>query len=127
MKKFFNIGKNELFKINRSITGNGTLKTLKIIKKNFKNFKIKKIKSGTKAFDWRVPPEWNVSEAFVLDKNNNRIIDFEKNNLHLMGYSKPLNKILKKKDLFRNIYYLKSLKNAIPYVTSYYKKNGDFV
>jgi aminopeptidase-like protein len=126
MKKFFNIGKNELFKINRSITGKGTLKTLKIIKKNLKNFKIKKIKSGTKAFDWRVPPEWNVSEAFVLDKNNNRIIDFEKNNLHLVGYSKPLNKILKKKDLFRNIYYLKSLKNAIPYVTSYYKKRWGF-
>ena len=75
LKKYYNIAKNILFPINRSITGKGTLKTLSIIKKEFPKLKIKSIKSGTKFFDWRVPPEWNVNDAYVLDdqeKKNNR-------------------------------------------------------
>ena len=126
MKKFLNIAKKELFKINRSLTGKGTLKTLQIIKRNFKNFKIKKIKSGSKVFDWRIPDEWNIDEAFVKDRNNNCIIDFKDNNLHLISYSTPINKILRKKELFKKIYYLKNLENAIPYITSYYKKRWGF-
>ena len=84
MKKFFLIGKNKIFKLNRSITGNGLKKTLKIIKKNFRDLKIKKIKSGTKVFDWQIPHEWNVKEAYVLDNNNKKIIDFSKNNLQTL-------------------------------------------
>jgi aminopeptidase-like protein len=126
MEKFFLIGKNKLFKLNRSITGNGLKKTLKIIKENFKDLKIKNIKSGSKVFDWKVPPEWNVTEAYVLDKNNNKIIDFKKNNLHLMGYSVPINKYIKKKELLKQLYFLKSKPSAIPYITSYYKKRWGF-
>ena len=74
MKKFYDLGKNILFPICRSLTGNGVRKTLKIIKKNFPVLKIKKIKSSTKAFDWRVPSEWNISDAYVLDKNGLKII-----------------------------------------------------
>ena len=74
MKKFYNIGKNTLFPINRSLTGKGNVKTLKIIQKNFSSLKIKKIKSKTKVFDWAVPPEWNVSEAYVLDKNYQKLL-----------------------------------------------------
>ena len=96
MNKFYNIAKNDLFKINRSITGNGTKQTLNIIKKNFKKLKIKKFKSGTKVFDWVIPPEWNVSNAYVLDKNKKKIIDFSKNNLHLVSYSSPINRKIKK-------------------------------
>ena len=126
VKKYYNIAKNILFSINRSLTGNGTFKTLKIIKKNFPMLKIKKIKSGTKVFDWKVPPEWNVVDAYVSDSKGKKIIDFKKNNLHLLGYSVPFNKIIVKKDLFKNLFYLKKQPEAIPYITSYYKKRWGF-
>ena len=123
--RFYNLGK-KLFPINRSITGKGTLKSLKLISKNFKKFKIKKIKSGKKVFDWKIPPEWNVEEAYILDKNNKKIIDFKRNNLHLVGYSKNTNLILTKKKLLKKLHSLKKNPNAIPYITSYYKKYWGF-
>lgn len=126
IKKYYNIGKEILYPINRSITGRGTLKTLKIIKKELKELKIKKIKSGTKVYDWVIPSEWNVTEAYVTDKSNNKIIDFKKNNLHLVGYSIPVDKILNKKELFKNLYSQPNQPDAIPYVTSYYKKKWGF-
>ena len=126
MKKFYNIGKKTLFSINRSITGEGVIKTLKVIKKEFPKIKIKKIKSGTKVFDWIVPSEWNVSDAYVLDKNGLKIIDFKKNNLHLLGYSTPVKKTLTKKNLFKKLHFLKNQPKAIPYSTSYYKKKWGF-
>jgi aminopeptidase-like protein len=126
VKKFYKLAKNELFPICRSITGNGVRKTLKIIKKNFPKLKIHEIPSGTKVFDWNVPPEWNIDDAYVIDKNNKKIIDFKKNNLHLIGYSTPINKILSKKKLFKNIHSLPKQPKAIPYITSYYKKYWGF-
>ncbi len=126
IKKYFQLAKYTLFPICRSITGNGTLKTLKIIKKNFPNFKIIKVKSGTRVFDWKVPNEWNIKDAYIIDKYNKKIVSFKKNNLHLVGYSKPLSKILSKKKLFQHIYSLPDKPNAIPYVTSYYKKQWGF-
>ena len=125
-KKYYNIAKNTLFSINRSLTGRGVIKTLKIIQKEFPKIKIKRIKSGTKVFDWNIPPEWNVTYAYVLDKNGLKIIDFKKHNLHLVGYSTPLKKTLTKKDLFKNLYFLKNQPEAIPYITSYYKKRWGF-
>lgn len=126
ISKYYNIAKNRLFLLNRSLTGQGVLKTLKIIKKEFPKLKIKKIKSGTKAFDWKIPEEWNVKDAYVLDKNNKKIIDFRKNNLHLLGYSIPIKKLLNKKDFLESLYYLKNQPTAIPYVTSYYKRRWGF-
>jgi aminopeptidase-like protein len=126
MKKYYNLGKQVLFPICRSLTGFGVRNTLKIIKKEFPELKIKSIKSGKKVFDWNVPPEWNVTDAYVLDKNGLKIIDFKKNNLHLVGYSTPLKKTLTKKNLFKNLYFLKKQPQAIPYTTSYYKKRWGF-
>jgi hypothetical protein len=126
IKKYYNIAKNILFPINRSLTGSGTLKTLKIIKKEFQELKIKKIKSGTKVFDWNIPPEWNVTEAYVIDNANKKIIDYKKNNLHLVGYSIPIKKTLKKKEFFKNLHFLKKKTSAIPYITSYYKRKWGF-
>ena len=126
MKKFYNLGKKELFPICRSLTGFGVRKTLQIIKKEFPNLKIKNVKSGSKVFDWTVPPEWNVSNAYVVDKNGFKIIDFKKNNLHLVGYSTPIKKTITKKDLFKNLHFLKKQPDAIPYITSYYKKRWGF-
>jgi len=124
MKNIYLLGK-KLFPICRSITGPGVRQTLKIIKKEIPQLKIKSIKSGTKVFDWKVPSEWLIKDAFVMYKNK-KIIDFKKNNLHLVSYSKPINKILNKKDLYKKIYSIKNQPNAIPYVTSYYKKDWGF-
>ena len=81
MNKYYNIAKNELFSICRSITGNGIRKSLNIIKNNFPKLKLIKIKSGEKIFDWKVPMEWNIKDAYVKDKKGNKIIDF-KSNIH---------------------------------------------
>ena len=126
IKKYYNIAKTKLFPITRSLTGEGVKKTLNIIQKEFPKLKIKKFKSGTKVFDWNIPEEWNVTDAYVIDKYNNRIIDFKKNNLHLVGYSIPIKKNLSKKELFKNLYFLKNQPKAIPYITSYYKRRWGF-
>ena len=116
----------KLFPINRSITGEGVRSTLKILKDINHSLKISEIRSGTKVFDWKIPLEWNVRDAWVKDKNNKKIIDFRKNNLHLMGYSIPVNKLVKLNELKKHLYFHESRPNAIPYVTSYYKKKWGF-
>ena len=87
----------ELFPICRSITGNGVRKTLKIIQSHIP-LQINEIPSNTQVFDWTIPKEWNIEDAYVIDPNGKKIIDFKKNNLHLVGYSTPQkNKIFSKK------------------------------
>ena len=108
------------------MTGDGVKKTLNIIQKELPKLKIKKFKSGTKVFDWNIPEEWNVTDAYIIDKYNNKIIDFKKNNLHLVGYSIPIKKNITKKELFKNLYFLKNQPKAIPYITSYYKRRWGF-
>ena len=124
--KFYKLGKEKLYTINRSITGNGVRKTLKIIKREFPKLKIIEVKSNQKVFDWRIPSEWNVKSAYVLDKNKKKIIDFKNHNLHLVNYSMAMKKIIQKKELIKRLYSLPNKPNAIPYVTSYYKKNWGF-
>ena len=115
-----------IFNLNRSITGPGTLQTLKYIKNNINNFKIKKVKSSTKVFDWKVPNEWHIKEAYIKDENGKIIINFKDNNLHVLNYSKKISKWHYIKDIKENIFFLKKNPNAIPYVTSYYKKRWGF-
>ena len=116
----------QLYPINRSITGKGLRKTLDLIKKKIplkKNY----FKSGKKVFDWVIPKEWDIKKAYILDlKNKKKYADFNKNNLHIVGYSSPINKIISTDELKKNIYTDKKNKNAIPYVTSYYKKTWGF-
>ena len=96
----------DLFYLNRSITGTDTLKTINYFKKINKEFKIIKFKTGTKVFDWTIPLEWNVKDAFIQHiKTSKKFAEFKKNNLHLVGYSIPIKKTLdlkelKKKNLF---------------------------
>ena len=126
-KKFYLLAKNILFKINRSITGSGNRITLQYIKKHFLNFKIKTFNSGAKAYDWKIPHEWNVSEAYIKDKDGKRIIDFKENNLHLVGYSTKVKKKITFGSLLTNhLHTNKKQQNAIPYVTSYYKRYWGF-
>ena len=116
---------DELFPINRSITGEGYRKSLKILSK-FINFKIYKVKSGTKVFDWTVPKEWKINDAYLKDSDGKKIIDFKKNNLSIINYSIPINKSLDFKELKNHLFSIPKLPNAVPYITSYYKKNWGF-
>lgn len=126
IKNFYNFAKNTLYPINRSITGEGTKRTLKLIKTKIPKLKIKKISCGKKVFDWKIPDEWNISDAYVLDKNNNRIINFKDNNLHVVGYSRPVNKWINKETFLKKLHSKKKIPNAIPYLTSYYKRDWGF-
>ena len=117
----------DLFPLCRSLTGNGTLSTLKYFKKIHKEIKIISFKSGTKVFDWEIPLQWEIKDSFFEHiKTKKRFAQFKKNNLHVVGYSYPVNKILSKEKLLKHIYTLKKQPNLIPYVTSYYKKSWGF-
>ncbi len=116
----------DLFPLNRSLTGKGTRDTLKYIRKIIPEIKIFEVPSGKKVFDWRVPNEWNVKEAWIKDKKGKKICNFLDNNLHLVGYSKPIKKIISLEKLQNHLYSLPKQPTAIPYVTSYYKENWGF-
>ncbi len=116
----------ELFPINRSLTGEGVDQTLKFIAKHSSNLKITKIKSGTKVYDWTIPDEWHVKKAYIQNLDGKKIIDFKDNNLHLVGYSKKIDKKLSLGELKKNLHFIKNQPNLIPYVTSYYSKNWGF-
>ena len=115
----------ELFPICRSITGNGVRKTLKILKEEI-DLKIINVPSGTKVFDWKIPNEWNIRDAYVKNSKGERIIDFHKSNLHILNYSIPIKKTISSHELKNHLYSLPEKPNSIPYVTSYYKKNWGF-
>ena len=88
MKDSMYLWAKELFPFNRSITGQGVRQTLKYIKKRIPNLKIKSLKSGAKCFDWKIPVEYKIYDAFIKNSKNKKIINFKNNNLHLMGYSR---------------------------------------
>ena len=116
----------ELYPINRSITGKGVRRTLALINKKVP-LKKKNFKSGKKVFDWIIPEEWNINQAYILNlKNKKKYANFNKNNLHVVGYSQPINKILTLNELKKHIHTDKNNKDAIPYITSYYKKTWGF-
>ena len=104
----------------------GVRKTLKHLKKINSKLKIKFINSGTKVFDWTVPREWIVNEAFILTPDGKRICDYKKNNLHLVQYSYPLRKKTRLKKFKKILFSLPQNPKAIPYITSYYKKRSGF-
>ena len=115
-----------LFPFNRSLSGEGNRKTLKYLQSIAPEIEIKAFKCGSSAFDWVVPDEWNVEDAFIECEDGTRIAQFSENNLHLVGYSIPLDKIVSKEELLKHLHYRSDLPHAIPYVTSYYEKNWGF-
>lgn len=117
---------SELFPHNRSLTGSGVRKTLQYIKGHLPNLEIFEVPSGTRAFDWTVPKEWAINDAWVADLSGNKLIDFKNNNLHVLGYSTPVDKIVTRDELEDHLYSLADQPDAIPYVTSYYKENYGF-
>lgn len=116
----------KLFPICRSITGNGVRQTLSILRDEYPEMKIVEVPSGTKVFDWTIPQEWNIRDAYIEDMRGKRIIDFKDNNLHVMGYSSPMNEYLPLDELKEIIYTQPDQPDWIPYVTSYYKIRSGF-
>ena len=117
IEKYF----DRLFELNRSITGKDYIRSLDILSEIIPLKKIN-FHTGSKVGDWRIPMEWNVKKAYLENKNKEKIIDFEKNNLHLIGYSSSFRGEITFRKLKKNLFYIKKLPKAIPYVTSYYKK-----
>ena len=115
---------DELFPICRSITGKNYRKSLRILGRYIK-FKYLRYRSGKKVFDWTVPQEWNITDAYIK-KSNKKIIDFKKNNLHVVNYSIPINKEVSLEKLKNHLFSIKKYPNIIPYVTSYYKRYWGF-
>ncbi len=115
----------KLFPICRSITGDGIRQTLKIIKDNIP-IEIIEVPTGTKVFDWTVPKEWNINDAFVKNSKGKKIIDFKKSNLHVVSYSISIKKKLPLEELKKHLFSLPKYPGWIPYLTSYYNENWGF-
>lgn len=115
-----------MFPICRSITGNGVRETLHILQEHLPNLTIEEVPSGTQVFDWTVPKEWNVEEAYIENSLGERILDFHNNNLHVLGYSVATDCELSLEELLKHVYVEESQPDAIPYVTSYYKERFGF-
>ena len=116
----------ELYPINRSITGNGVRESLGILKRKIP-IELHEVPSGTKVLDWTVPREWNVEEAFIVDLGTGKkIVDFADCNLHLVGYSIPVDKTMAFQELKSHLFTLEEQPDAIPYITSYYKEFWGF-
>lgn len=116
----------ELFPICRSITGDGVRKTLRIIQREIPELKIFEVPTGTKVFDWIVPKEWNIKGGYIETLEGKKVIDFADTNLHVMGYSLPIDKIVSREELLEMCYTIPEQPDYIPYVTSYYKERSGF-
>lgn len=111
----------KIYPFPRSITGNGVRQTLQEVQHHLPDLKIHEIPSGTQVFDWQIPDEWNIYDACVIDASGQRIIDWKKNNLHVVSYSTPVNTSMSLEELNKHLYSLPEQPDAIPYITSYYK------
>lgn len=114
-----------LFPITRSITGNGNRETLRILQEIIP-LEIKEYPSGQNVYDWVIPKEWNIKDAWIKNSKGDKIVDFQKNNLHLVSYSIPVNKTLTFLELKKHLHYRQDLPEAIPYRTSYYEETWGF-
>jgi aminopeptidase-like protein len=115
----------EMYPICRSITGNGVRATLDLVKQHIP-LQIHEVPSGTPVFDWTVPREWNIIDAYIANKQGERVIDFQKSNLHVLNYSIPFSGKVSLEELKKHLYSLPDHPDWIPYRTSYYNENWGF-
>lgn len=116
---------SQLYPICRSITGAGVRETLRLIGARIP-LTIREVPSGSKVFDWQVPPEWNIEEAWVEDGQGERVIDFRAHNLHLVSYSEPVSGAFPLAELEQHLHSLPEHPDWIPYRTSYYRRTWGF-
>lgn len=116
---------DELFPIMRSITGEGVRETIRILQK-YIPLEMERIPTGTQVFDWEIPKEWVIREAWIKDENGNTIIDMKDLNLHVVNYSERIDEWLTLEELKPHIYTVPHLPEAVPYVISYYKERWGF-
>lgn len=115
-----------LFPICRSLTGNGFRESLRILTEGLTDFDTYEIPTGTQVFDWTVPKEWNIRGGYIETLDGKRIIDFADTNLHIMGYSLPIDAVISREELLEHVYTQPDQPDWIPYVTSYYKERWGF-
>ncbi|HET6992611.1 MAG TPA: DUF4910 domain-containing protein, partial [Bacteroidia bacterium] len=114
-----------LWPICRSITGNGLRESLKIISEIIP-LQLNEVPSGTSVFDWEIPKEWNITDAYILTPDGKKICDFRKNNLHLVNYSIPVDSEFSYEELEKHLFSIPEMPDAVPYLTSYYKETWGF-
>jgi len=115
----------ELYPICRSITGNGVRETLDILGR-YIHLAVHEVPSGLRVFDWTVPAEWNIRDAYIKDRHGHRVVDFRKSNLHVVGYSVPIRKTMALGALKDHLFSIPEQPDRIPYRTSYYTPNWGF-
>ncbi len=115
----------ELFPICRSITGNGIRQTLGMIGKRIP-LEISEVPTGTPVFDWTVPKEWNIRDAYIQGPDKKRVVDFQKSNLHVLNYSVPVHTKMPLHELKPHLFTIPQHPDWIPYRTSYYKEDWGF-
>jgi aminopeptidase-like protein len=115
----------ELFSVCRSITGNGVRETLRVVKQRVP-LEVHEVPSGTKVFDWTVPNEWNIRDAYIKNGEGERVVDFRRSNLHVVSYSRPVHRRMRLSELRPHLHSLPHRPEWIPYRTSYYREDWGF-
>jgi aminopeptidase-like protein len=115
----------EAYPLCRSITGDGVRRTLAMIGERIP-LEIREVPTGTPVFDWTVPKEWNIRDAWIRDPSGRKVVDFQEHNLHVLGYSVPVHEKLSLEELKKNLFTLPDKPDLIPYRTSYYKEAWGF-
>src|SRR5438067_368778 len=115
----------ELYPLCRSITGDGVRDTLRLIGKRIP-LEVHEVPTGTQVFDWTVPQEWKITDAWIKNSDGERVVDFQRSNLHVVSYSVPVHATMSREELDGHLYSLPDRPDWVPYRTSYYNPTWGF-